>query len=241
MFQEKGISMEIVRKLTLLVHKATEVLDSQDPLRQTLRRDSVTFFSHLDLCDKGTKELDIPKVCACAASIAGYLELLENHKACARVKVGMLAKLYLKIAERLRTNKSSRSAPERKQPETSRGDIGIFMPKTTIRTESKPSFVASVATRSELTERQRFMLAFASKNKSFQLKDLSIHFPSLSEKTIRNDLVVLCEQRCLERRGVPPRSYYQFVHGAEASGIYAEKIAPYAEAIPVNAEFSIGV
>lgn len=41
-----------------------------------------------------------------------------------------------------------------------------------------------------------------------RLKEILVDFPGMSEKTIRNDLKVLCEKRLVQFNGKPPQSYY---------------------------------
>jgi len=59
-----------------------------------------------------------------------------------------------------------------------------------------------------LPDRQRHIFILMREQKQATLKDICKLFPNLSEKTVRNDLNVLCERRLIQRLGVAPRSYY---------------------------------
>ncbi|MDP3963586.1 MAG: hypothetical protein Q8Q39_03760 [bacterium] len=241
---KQGICIQTIRKLTLLVHKATELLDSQDPIRQALRRQSVALFSHIDLADKGTKEIDTANARTCAAGISGYLELLQDHASLRNIRISKLAKMYLNLANHFTSEKVTAASGNKQgiAPQVvnvQRSEKASLAAKPERLTQVKASPEAEEPSARALTERQKFMLAFAEKHPSFPLKELATHFPSLSEKTIRNDLAVLCDSGYLERCGTPPRSYYRLLRNAEGDRSYAENLTAYAEVLPVNAEFSI--
>lgn len=60
----------------------------------------------------------------------------------------------------------------------------------------------------QLNERQRRLIGFFKNNGSARLKELTGMFPDVSEKTIRNDLKVLCGKNFLRLNGRAPQSYY---------------------------------
>lgn len=59
-----------------------------------------------------------------------------------------------------------------------------------------------------LPDRQRHIFILMREKRRSSLKEICQLFPGLSEKTIRNDLNVLCERGLIQRVGVAPRSYY---------------------------------
>lgn len=61
------------------------------------------------------------------------------------------------------------------------------------------------------SNRQRRILDFLTLRRRAQLKEVLQLFPDVSEKTIRNDLSLLCQQGQLRRIGMAPRSHYALV------------------------------
>lgn len=57
-------------------------------------------------------------------------------------------------------------------------------------------------------DRQKRILDFFALRRRAQLKDILVLFPGISEKTIRNDLSLLCKVGNLRRVGLAPRSHY---------------------------------
>ena len=59
-----------------------------------------------------------------------------------------------------------------------------------------------------LPDRQRHIFILMREKRRSSLKEICQVFPNLSEKTIRNDLNILCERGLIQRVGVAQRSYY---------------------------------
>ena len=59
-----------------------------------------------------------------------------------------------------------------------------------------------------LPDRQRHIFILMREKRRSSLKEICQVFPNLSEKTIRNDLNILCDKGLIQRVGVAPRSYY---------------------------------
>jgi len=59
-----------------------------------------------------------------------------------------------------------------------------------------------------LNNRQQHLIGFFKNNGSARLKEITKIFPDVSEKTIRNDLKVLCQKQFLKLNGRAPQSFY---------------------------------
>lgn len=212
------ISIKKVQRLTLAVHKVTDFLVEGDVLRETLGRESVTFFSHVQLASNGSLVSPSAVLVDNIRRICGLLNNARDFPALRKVNIDILIGIYDAICKTLA------GAPEDKtnnQP---------LQQQNTLSITHAPS---------PLSDRQQFILHFAGSHKQFQLRELIEHFPSLSEKTIRNDLVILCEHRLVQRFGVAPRSYYQVMHDAESGENGAEAYSMRAEYIKEHAEAPI--
>lgn len=196
----KAISVEKVRKLTELVSRVTSLLPEDSQLRLDLQRESVAFFSHVSLAVKGTLAISREKISENLNKICICLYALKQEPSLQGLQADLFEAAYSRFRDYF-------------------GDTGEKYAPSDVRSgnngeEEMPPFPEHRAP-SPLSERQKFMLGFAAKQSRFQLKELITHFPSLSEKTVRNDLLVLCEHGFVERKGVAPRSFYQVSRHAE--------------------------
>lgn len=118
-------------------------------------------------------------------------------------------------------------APE-KNPETQTFDRTAFSPRAVVNpaaarfTHLEAQTVSPVRTKPIPTfdetnllenlpvgnDRQKRLLDFFALRRRAQLKDLLALFPDISEKTVRNDLAMLCRSGQLRRVGLAPRSHY---------------------------------
>lgn len=187
-----GVLVERVKKLTLLVQRITELLDDADPLRAELRRTSVAFFSQISLIAKDGLPESPQVVRNTLKQVCSCLKKTSYLPALRGVRVDVLEKSYGLFQEYL---PSSDHKNVRKET------------LVEVKSDSIPA---------PLNDRQKYILEFAIKHQKFQLKDIAEHFPSFSEKTIRNDLLVLCDHCFISRFGIAPRSYYGVVNGTES-------------------------
>jgi len=249
-----GISIEKVKKLTLAVQKVTDLLAQSEPIGEDLRRESVTFFSHLNLSGKGifqasdkTLKESLAKICAC-------LQLLKHAPVLKGVRMDLLEQAYASLSHDLSpvspsVRPTSRMPQVIPDPKAQKGEVPfeVRLPENKVPSKSveAPRKANPTVLPARLSERQELIVRFAKNHPQFALKELLVHFPSLSEKTVRNDLVVLCDRGLIGRFGVAPRSYYKFIGAvggnfrAETSASGTELPYSYAETVTANAERSL--
>lgn len=117
---------------------------------------------------------------------------------------------------------SSKDQPQALKPPQSGGGVEagntIESPKTALATSPEPARhryaqalagePAAASFKMNLNTRQEKILTFMSETKQSGLKDILRLFNGVGEKTIRNDLNVLCANGKLQRYGTAPRSFY---------------------------------
>ncbi|MDO8558539.1 MAG: DeoR family transcriptional regulator [bacterium] len=250
-----NISVDKVKRLTLLLQKVLELLDEHEPLRTDISRESVSFFSHVSLASKGTLPASQKALLESLEKICNYLELAEHLPAFKDISIDILKSLYVGISRRLAEDvpmveaEEKNPASPRFQTVSRRDGQGQHEEKILHKQAGRSSFFQKSRKTnlildkpekhlapSPLSDRQQFMLRFASSRKKFQLKELISHFPSLSEKTIRNDLLALCEHGLVRRFGIAPRSYYEVSVHAEVSMHNTEHVFNHAESVVFNTE-----
>lgn len=199
--------MERACKATLLVHKAAQLLPEDSSMRHEIERESLRFLSLLCTCSRSDQHQRLA-VFECADRFCEQLKTVPlTAPSLSLLNVGRLALVYnmicksfpLEEGEHISASASRTTAVERRNPrkpiQQTKENIAIPRP---------------------LSERQQLILHYLRNHSTAQLKELLLHFPILSEKTVRNDLLVLCENRFIERVGVAPRSFYRCTEHAES-------------------------
>jgi hypothetical protein len=219
---------EKAQKLAMVIYKITDLLDDQEPLRQDLRRESVALFSQLNLAAKGVYDSPARSLEQNLQRIIASICILKGLDAMKNIRLDILEKSYQemaseieKIPQELVMEKPISASVKTGGFETSNRNDVVVAAKDN---KKEPNIHGTVRMLSRetppakeepsLTDRQQFVLRFAITHRRFQLKELSAHFPSLSEKTIRNDLLALCDYGLVRRFGIAPRSYYQVMPDA---------------------------
>lgn len=214
-FQRVAIREEAF-KLTLLTYKAASLLPENEPLRHQMQKHVLAFLAVLyaptpvSLWGAALME-SFGRLEVCIKMVSGLPSYAHIH-------FGELDNAYTAIFNMMNLQ--------------SKGHEATQVP---IKRENRYSFeqegdrsvqknTEQVGQKKPLSDRQKFILQFAESHNRFQLKDITTHFPSCSEKTIRNDLLVLCGHGYVDRVGVAPRSYYEVTRGAVLPSYNAEPI-----------------
>lgn len=170
--------------------------------------------------------------------VARCLEHLDESSALGDIRLRQLSRICLGLAHERQAVPQPAAAARSEQENFFAGDIGVEeAPEPPYEISSLAFEVVSVSRRppglrprgrspqraeesygdalgvtkdpTPLSDRQRDILQLVGSKQRFRLKELLVHFPHLSEKTVRNDLAVLCEYGILARKGKAPRSYYE--------------------------------
>ena len=186
-----------------------------------LKRIGSAFYSHALLLGKHTHPSAEKEIAKSLSELRSTLSTTAKQLKAAGIEHDMVIDLYEKLAARMRQavdlseeNKTEfilQPAAEIKMVNIESSISNFDGCGTLERNENKAMAVTEYR---PLSDRQQSIISFAKEKKVFKLRDLDCVFPALSEKTIRNDLVALCDHGFIERKGTPPQSHYRIVEHA---------------------------
>ncbi len=229
------ICIEKIKKLTLLVQNVLDFVEGQDSLRADLHRESVAFFSNTNLASKEALSVSPEALLKNLDNICGYLGFVRQLPCLKDVKVDILEASYKGIAEHLASLLGGAASHVSDLPSNAHHEISEKSNTADLSDRILSKAQKDLAP-NPLSDRQQFILRFAGSHKKFQLKELISHFPSLSEKTIRNDLLALCDHGLVQRYGKAPRSYYEITVHAESVSCGTEQILEHTESFVFSTE-----
>jgi len=235
---DTGSHSILIRKkalaLTLLAYKAADLLPKEESLRHDIKKYALSLlgaiYTLLPLGEALAKIFGGLDACLHVAGSFSKYDFIDFK---------MLRNAYSIIYRAVMCPEESDS--DKAKPVSVRAHVYGASGQTSKEKDSGSAIEKTKPTGSlkSLPDRQRLILQFAKFKNRFQLKDLMAEFPSYSEKTIRNDLGMLCERRLVGRFGIAPRSYYEVTHHAVIQDYRMERMRIGAETTIAGSKTSV--
>lgn len=211
MISEKSTKKKIF-ELTLAIYRVTDRFPKEEALRHQIREaaslilEDFVFYITLRARNVVGKRDELMKVSARIKALLSLFQIARSQNFVSELNFDILEWEYNQMFEAC----ESELAHTHDERETSRsrgeGSVEEGIRKITAGFRPKESIGEVIE---NLTDRQKYVLGVLKNNgKTARLKEIVQHFPGLSEKTVRNDLKVLCEKNLLSLNGRAPQSYY---------------------------------
>lgn len=202
---DMGAAGEGAEKLTLAVYRLTRVFPQDEPLRLKLREVALTIAVR-------TKQLQNPAAEEALEEMFTLLAIASAEGLAKKENFTLLRQCYEKLKTSLLNPpepnpsaipESRVEAGKTNKEEETAGDMPVRP------SQNKERLARSGAENKTLNARQKKIIQYFRNRELFQLREVRALFEGYSQKTIRNDLKMLCRMGILNREGVGTVSFYR--------------------------------
>lgn len=194
--------------LTLAVYRVTGLFPQGEASIHRIRErameilEDVTFFHTIREKDVSGKKDLLLAIEAKINALLGLFKVVRAQHFVKELNFDILEWEYRELLSRVETQRDNHFPAFRKE-EKGEEENALYKIETGAWPDESIADVLST-----FNNRQQQLIGFFKNNNSARLKEITRIFPDVSEKTIRNDLKVLCEKHLLQLNGKAPQSYY---------------------------------
>ncbi len=194
--------------LALAVYRVTGLFPEGEASRHRIRErameilEDATFYVTIREKDVSGKAMLLQTIEAKISALLGMFRVVRAQHYVKELNFDILEWEYREVEKAIQ-EELARDIPEIQSSEEGLREEAVYKIETGAWPQESIADVLSL-----LNGRQQQLVGFFKDNGSARLRELTKLFPDVSEKTIRNDLKVLCEKHLLRFNGKAPQSYY---------------------------------